>query len=43
MFCSGQRGKSMKRRQQQDDEDEKEEMEIATLKRWETIDSIKYT
>jgi hypothetical protein len=43
MFCSVQRGKSMKKRQQGDDENKKEEMVMATLKRRATNDSIKHT
>jgi hypothetical protein len=43
MFCSGQRGKSMKKRQQGDDENMKEEMVMTTLKRRVTNDSIKHT
>jgi hypothetical protein len=43
MFCSGQRGKSMKKRQHGDDENKKEEMMMTTLKRSETNDSIKHT
>jgi hypothetical protein len=31
MFCSGQRGKSMKKRQQGEDENKKEEMVMTTL------------
>jgi hypothetical protein len=41
MFCSRQRGKSMKKRQQGDDENKKEEMVMTTLKRRATNDSIK--
>jgi hypothetical protein len=43
MFCSGQSGKSMKKRQQGDDENKKEEMVMTTLKRRVTNDSIKRT
>jgi hypothetical protein len=43
MFCSGQRGKSMKKRHQGDDENKKEEMVMTTLKRRATNDSIKHT
>jgi hypothetical protein len=43
MFCSGQRGKSMKKRQQGDDENKKEEMVMATLRKRVTNDSIKHT
>jgi hypothetical protein len=43
MFCSGQRGESMKKRQQGDDENKKEEMVMTTLKRRVTNDSIKHT
>jgi hypothetical protein len=43
MFCSGQRGKSMKKRQQGDDENKKEEMVMTTSKRRVTNDSIKHT
>jgi hypothetical protein len=43
MFCSGQRGKSMKKRQQGDDENMKEETVMTTLKRRATNDSIKHT
>jgi hypothetical protein len=43
MFCSGQRGKSMKKIQQGDDENKKEEMVMTTLKRRATNDSIKHT
>jgi hypothetical protein len=43
MFCSGHRGKSMKKRQQGDDENKKEEMMMTTLKRRVTNDSIKHT
>jgi hypothetical protein len=42
MFCSGQRGESMKTRQQGDDENKKEEMVMTTLKRMATNDSIKH-
>jgi hypothetical protein len=43
MFCSVQRGKSMKNRQQGDDENKKEEMVMTTLKRRATNDSTKHT
>jgi hypothetical protein len=43
MFCSVQRGKSMKKRQQGDDENKKEDMVITTSKRSATNDSIKHT
>jgi hypothetical protein len=43
MFCSGQRGKSMKKGHQGDDENKKEEMVMTTLKRRATNDSIKHT
>jgi hypothetical protein len=43
MFCSGQRGKSMKKRQQGDDENKKEEMVMTTSKRRATNDYIKHT
>jgi hypothetical protein len=43
MFCSGQRGKSMKKRQQGDNENKKEEMVMTTLNRRATNDSIKHT
>jgi hypothetical protein len=43
MFCSGQRGKSMKKRHQGDDENKKEEMVMTILKRRVTNDSIKHT
>jgi hypothetical protein len=42
MFCSGQRGKSMKKGQQGDDENKKEEMVMTTLKRRATNDSVKH-
>jgi hypothetical protein len=42
MFCSVQRGKSMKKRQG-DDENKKEEMVMTTLKRRATNDCIKHT
>jgi hypothetical protein len=42
MFCSGKRGKSMKKIQQGDDENKKEEMMMTTLKRRATNDSIKH-
>jgi hypothetical protein len=34
MFCSGCRGKSMKKRQQQGDDDKIEEMSTITNRRW---------
>jgi hypothetical protein len=43
MFCSRQRGESMKKRQQGDDENKKEEMVMTTLKRRVTNVSIKHT
>jgi hypothetical protein len=43
MFCSGQRGISMKKRQQGVDENKKKEMVMTTLKRRATNDSIKHT
>jgi hypothetical protein len=43
MSCSGQRGKSMKKRQQGDDENKKGEMVMTTLKRRATNDPIKHT
>jgi hypothetical protein len=43
MFCSGQRGKSIKKRQQGDDENKKKERVITTLKRRAINDSIKHT
>jgi hypothetical protein len=43
MFCSVQRGKTMKKRQQGDDENKKEEMVMTTLKRRATNESIKHT
>jgi hypothetical protein len=43
MFCSGQRGKSMKNRQQGDDENKKDEMVMTTLKRRVINDFIKHT
>jgi hypothetical protein len=43
MFCSGQRGKSIKKRQQGDDENKKKEMVMTTLKRRAINDSIKHT
>jgi hypothetical protein len=43
MFCSVQRGKSMKKRQKGDDENKKEEMVMTSLKRRATNDSIKHT
>jgi hypothetical protein len=43
MFCSGQRGKSMKKKQQVDDENKKEEMVMTTLTKRATNDSIKHT
>jgi hypothetical protein len=43
MFCSGQRGKSMKKRPQGDDENKKEEVVMTTLKRRVTNDFIKHT
>jgi hypothetical protein len=43
MFCSGQRGKSMKERQQGDDENKNEEIVMTTLNRRTTNDSIKHT
>jgi hypothetical protein len=42
-ICSGQRGKSMKKRLQGDDENKKEEMVMTTFKRRVTNDSIKHT
>jgi hypothetical protein len=43
MFCSVQRGKTMKKRHQGDDENKKEEMVMTTLKRRATNESIKHT
>jgi hypothetical protein len=43
MFCSGQRGETMKKRQQGDDENKKGEMVMTTLKRRATNESIKHT
>jgi hypothetical protein len=43
MFCSVQRGKSMKKRHQGDDENRKEDMVMTILKRRAANDSIKHT